>query len=277
MIEIDQNKVNHLQLGSPKSSVRENERRIINDHQLIAEFDTNGEHTLITISARNQPQFVYERSVVNFKNIHHFIDTHDHFIDSGNAYIFPGIRLSLQIDFTHQIFLEVLVFDRSVAKQYVPTPGTFDSFSEAVIEQATVLELRPYESIGPLYFGAAKNEILAMFEIHGAGYRGVNDSEIYPLKHSILRFDHGQLTQLHLENIPPQKKILLDGTTMNLPANMGTFIQNNETLTNQNLVIFPEFGLTVNQGSLKGNVEMYFFDKSLLHLWKNTRRPITSW
>lgn len=263
--------IDDIELVSKKENIDENS---LNSGKYFCEF--NSKHELITISVRFVNEFSVNGKVVNFDNINNFLIKNKALFDD-KFIIIPKYSMSLYIDFDEEIFLEVLIYSSLVKSLY--EKGSLKLYENCVDHESPIsleVDFIPFMSIGEYDFGESEEYFLSQTKLSYHEDRGVNNKKYYNYKNILFRFDKDKLSQVYICN--PDIKIMFNQININTIDGINSLLGQYPVVKSRSHNILLDIGVAVKRDiRTVRDIELYFFDKSLIMYWKNIHRPITSW
>ena len=283
MLKILNNSLDGIVLGQKKADFDD---VILNNPNYLLEFDRKhkiqSDSELITVSSsRNCDEFCLNGKVINFSNLEKFLEEEDPLIEVSDEenyfYIFPKYNLVLYVDYKDNLFLQILIYDESIRDLYDNKGKKYSDFQKSKLRNSTLnhdkLIFIPYKSIGDFELNCSLSDVIRKYNISNNVIPKVKN--IIEINNFILRFDNEKLTEVTIFN---DKKVELSiyYNEMDISSKKGfaeLLSQYDVIERTKSKYLFKELGLVVD----KDLSEFRFFEQSLLKLWANLHRPITSW
>ena len=265
MIEIEKGKLDLFQVGEEG---QEFEKQI---NGIVYYFELKNKK-IITISTRLVNQMKVNNKIINFNNLKDFLENENPVVDD-NFFIFPRIQLSLYVDFEKQIFLEVLVYDKSLENLYIKNYPTYKSLIDQRIELQSSIVFKPFISLGDFAFGTSEEKFKKHFNIKIDAFEGIKGKKVINITPFSFRFYESNLKDIYLDYSQYNGQILFEGLDLSKESDLKELIRQEKIVERKFHFVFPNLGLTIS----KDLIEFYFYDEYLVQFWQNINRPITSW
>ena len=275
-LKISNNTVNDMILGQEKTAI---------DHVsaiqsgLHLEFDYKvslQKSILVTVSEINLSCFILNNRKITTDNFSKFLEKEEVLfeVDGNNrSYIIPKYNLAIMIGNDPSIFEEVLVYHESLKKLY---ESGIDKLNKSIsIDSDCVFSdsetITPYKCVGCFDFGILP-EFFSSKRLNTIESSMKNS---YEINNNIFKFKESKLIQISVfDSAIKNTKFYYNNIVINSYKGLQELKEKYKfILRKNNRFVFQDIGICINQDL----TELYIFDRSLLPLWLNEKRPITSW
>lgn len=275
-LKISNNTVNDMILGQEKTAI---------DHVsaiqsgLHLEFDYKvslQKSILVTVSEINLSCFILNNREITTDNFSKFLEKEEAlFEENGNnkKYIIPKYNLAIMIGNDPSIFEEVLVYHESLKKLY---ESGIDELNKSIsIDRDCVFSdsetITPYKCVGCFEFGILP-EFFSSKRLNTIESSMKNS---YEINNNIFKFKESKLIQISVfDSAIKNTKFYYNNIVINSYKGLQELKEKYKFIVRKNnRFVFQDIGICINQDL----TELYIFDRSLLPLWLNEKRPITSW
>lgn len=275
-LKISNNTVNDMILGQEKTAI---------DHVsaiqsgLHLEFDYKvslQKSILVTVSEINLSCFILNNREITTDNFSKFLEKEEALFErDGNNrnYIIPKYNLAIMIGNDPSIFEEVLVYHESLKKLY---ECGIDKLNKSIsIDRDCFFSdsetITPYKCVGCFEFGILP-EFFSSKRLNTIESSMKNS---YEINNNIFKFKESKLIQISVfDSAINSTKFYYNNIVINSYKGLQELKEKYKFIVRKNnRFVFQDIGICID----KNLTELYIFDKSLLPLWLNEKRPITSW